>query len=112
VGRYPSARLVVTEDQGAAVAAALGDARLVVLRNHGIAAVDTTVAGAVVLAVSFERSLRTQLLAARFGPLVPIPDEEVRAMAEDFERTRETRVATAWAYLLRQAGLAECDDAG
>lgn len=110
VGIYPRAPLVVTPEQGRAVADALGGSKIVVLKNHGIAAVDSTVAGAVFLALSFDRSLRLQLAASQFGPLDAMTDDEVREMNDYFDRSYGGRLETTWGYLLRQAGLAERDD--
>ena len=110
VGLYPRAPLVVTPEQGREVADALGSSKVVVLKNHGIAAVDSTVAGAVFLALSFDRSLRMQLTARQFGDVAAMTDDEAREMNEYFDRSYEGRLETTWGYLLRQAGLAERND--
>jgi ribulose-5-phosphate 4-epimerase/fuculose-1-phosphate aldolase len=104
VGWYDSAELVVTPAQGAAMAEALGDRALVVLRNHGIAAADTSVEGAVVLAVGFERSLRVQLLAAQLGEVVEIRPDELASMVDYFERSYGNRTRITFEYLRRRAG--------
>ena len=106
VGHYDSARLVVTREQGERLAASLGDRNAVVLKNHGITVTDSTVEGAVFLALSFDRSLRMQHAAAQFGEIDPIPDGEVTEMNDYFARSYVGRVETTWNYLLRQAGLA------
>lgn len=106
IGRYDSAKLVVTHEQGERLAAALGDGNAVVLKNHGIAVAGSTVEGAVFLALSFDRSLRIQHAAAQFGDVDPIPDSEVNEMIDYFDRSYGGRVETTWNYLLRQAGLA------
>jgi L-fuculose-phosphate aldolase len=105
VGHYDSATLVVTPEQGERVAESLGSGNAVVLKNHGLAVADTTIEGAVFLAVSFDRSLRMQHAAARFGEIDPIPEHEVNEMVEYFDRSYGGRVETTWNYLLRQAGL-------
>lgn len=110
VGRYDSATLVVTREQGERLATALGDANAVVLKNHGIAVADSTVEGAVFLALSFDRSLRMQHAAAQFGEIDPISEREVTEMVEYFDGSYGGRVQTTWNYLLRQAGLATRDD--
>jgi L-fuculose-phosphate aldolase len=110
VGFYPSAPLVVTPEQGRAVAEALGDRKVVVLKNHGIAAVGGDVANAVFLALSFDRSLRMQLTAGQFGPVAAMTDAEVREMNEYFDRSYGGRLEATWAYLLRMAGIEERSD--
>jgi L-fuculose-phosphate aldolase len=103
VGQYRSAMLVVTKEQGEELAQALGSRKVVVLKNHGIATVDATVQRAVFLAVSFDRSLRMQQAATRFGPIDPISPDEVRRMNEYFGSSYDGRTETTWNYLLRQA---------
>lgn len=105
IGYYPSARLVVTREQGAALAEALGPRRVVVLKNHGIAVAGPSVADAVFHAVSFDRSLRLQLAAAQLGEVNPISPEEVAEMAAYFDQSYQGRIATAYDYLLRRAGV-------
>jgi ribulose-5-phosphate 4-epimerase/fuculose-1-phosphate aldolase len=102
VARYASARLVVTPGQGRELAEALGERSVVVLKNHGLAVVGPTVQDATFLAVSFERSLRVQLLARQFGAVDPIPPDEVEAMADYFENSYAGRVESAWQYLCRK----------
>lgn len=102
-GWYDSAILVVTPEQGRGVAQALGEHRLVVLRNHGIAAVDDTIESATFLAVSFDRSLQLQAMATSLGPIREIVPDEVAAMNEYFGASYGGRVEVTFEYLLRQA---------
>lgn len=102
VGSYPSARLVVTDEQGDSLARALGDKRAVVLRNHGLVTAGACVQEAVCLAVAFVNSLRVQLLAAQLGYTVPIAADEVEEMAAHFARGYEGRVRSTWSYLERK----------
>jgi ribulose-5-phosphate 4-epimerase/fuculose-1-phosphate aldolase len=102
-GWYDSAILVVTPEQGRGVAEALGSHKLVVLKNHGIAAADDTIESATFLAVSFERSLHVQATAAAFGPIREISPEEVRAMNDYFASSYGGRVEVTFEYMLRQA---------
>lgn len=102
-GRYDSARLVVTPEQGRDLAAALGDFRLVVLRNHGIAVADTTLASAVFLAVSFDRSLRLQAAAGALGAVREIDPDEVRQMNDYFSSSYGGRVEVTFDYFRRRA---------
>jgi ribulose-5-phosphate 4-epimerase/fuculose-1-phosphate aldolase len=105
VGYYPSARLVVTPEQGRALAECLGDLRAVVLKNHGIAIAGRSVQEAAVLALSFDRSVRLQLAAAQLGSLNPISPEEVKAMSDSFERS-PGRLESLWEYALRKTASA------
>lgn len=111
IGLYPRAPLVVTPEEGRAVADSLGGAKVVVLKNHGIAAVGDSVPAAVFLALSFDRSLRMQLTAGQFGPLAPMTNDEAREMNEYFDRSYDGRLETTWGYLLRMAGIEERADA-
>ncbi len=85
------------------MAEALGEHRVVVLKNHGIAAAAPTVQDATFLAVSFDRSIRMQLTAQQLGPVDPIPADQVREMNAYFDQSYRGRVETTWQYLLRQA---------
>jgi L-fuculose-phosphate aldolase len=80
LARYEHAHLISTTERGRAVAEAIGDRSLVLLRNHGIAVAGATLEAAVVLAVSFERSVRTQSVAETLGSVVEIPADEAAAM--------------------------------
>jgi L-fuculose-phosphate aldolase len=110
IGHYDSAKLVVTREQGERLADTLGAGNAVVLKNHGIAVADSSVEGAVFLALSFDRSMRIQHAASQFGEVDPISDDEVREMIGYFARSYGGRVQTTWNYLLRQAGLATRGD--
>lgn len=105
VGHYRHAPLVVTRQQGEDLAKALGSHKAVVLKNHGIAVVGESVPDAVFLALSFDRSLRMQQAALQFGPIDPIPADEVAEMNRYFATSYGGRIETTWEYLLRQAGL-------
>ena len=102
VGRFDSARLLVTREQGDALAAALGGHPAVVMRNHGLTIAGASLEEAVVLAVAFERSLATQLMAARFGGLRTIPPDEVDALADDIGARATTSTASRFAFLRRR----------
>jgi L-fuculose-phosphate aldolase len=101
-GWYDSAVLVVTPEQGRGLAEALGEHRLVVLRNHGIAAVDVSIESATFLALSFDRSLELQAMAAALGPIREITPEEVATMEAYFAASYGARVQVTFEYLLRQ----------
>jgi L-fuculose-phosphate aldolase len=85
IARYDHAHLISTQDRGQAVAVTLGDRGLVLLRNHGIAAVGASLEQAVYLAVAFERSVRTQAIAASLGAVVEIPADEAAALVAELD---------------------------
>ena len=102
IARFPSPRLIVTAEQGAAVAECLADRSLVLLKNHGLVIAAPTVEEATVLAVSFERSLQVQMAAQSFGRIDPIADEDVEAMADYFATSYDGRIKAMWDYLSRK----------
>ncbi|MEU7001718.1 class II aldolase/adducin family protein [Nonomuraea sp. NPDC046570] len=64
---------VVTDlEEGKRIAAALGERKAVVLRNHGLLTVGTTVDAAAWWFITMERSAQVQLLAKAAGQVVPI----------------------------------------
>ncbi len=103
VGFYPSAALVVTPEQGSAMAVSLGSQKAVILKNHGCTVVGPSVQDATFLAVSLDRSLRMQLAAGQLGPVSAISPAEVQVMNDYFDRSYHGRVQTTWEYLLRKA---------
>lgn len=102
-GWYDSARLVVTREQGCAVAAALGRHRLIVLRNHGIVTADTSIESATFHAIAFDRSLRLQATAERFGPVREMTGAEVGALADELAASQPGGAERMFDYLLREA---------
>ncbi|HEY7064059.1 MAG TPA: class II aldolase/adducin family protein [Chloroflexota bacterium] len=103
VGEYPSPELVMTVEQGQAVADALGERRAVLMRNHGITVASATIEVATVWAAELERSCRTQLAASQLGPLAPIAPDTVARMFDRFERGYPGRNEAIWRYLVRKA---------
>ncbi|SRR5579884_644890 len=103
VGWYPSSELVMTAEQGRAVAEALGARRAVLMKNHGIAVAADSIEQAAVWAASLERSCRLQLAATQLGPLAPIAADEVARMYERFEHGYAGRNEAIWRYLVRKA---------
>jgi L-fuculose-phosphate aldolase len=72
VARFAEPDLIVEEEQGDAVAAALGPQRAVLMENHGVLAVGKDVPWAVLTAVTLERAARLQSIASTLGELRPI----------------------------------------
>ncbi|GAA4782972.1 aldolase [Actinomycetospora chlora] len=96
--------LIRTPELGAAVAAALGDARALLLPRHGVVAVGATVAEAVVHAVLLDRACRTQLRAMAAGELRGWSDA-AECAAKRTECWSPTQIDAGWRYLLRRAGV-------
>ena len=57
----------VADDEGCIISAALGDAKTILLANHGLLTAGTSVEEAAYLAVFFERAARMQLRAMAAG---------------------------------------------
>ncbi len=78
-GLYDDYRGVVREiDEGKRVAHALGDAKAVILRNHGLLTVGRTVDEAAWWFITMDRSCHAQLLAEAAGTPVAIDPETAR----------------------------------
>jgi ribulose-5-phosphate 4-epimerase/fuculose-1-phosphate aldolase len=70
--------VVLDLEEGKRIAHALGDNKAVILRNHGLLTVGTTVDAAAWWFISMERSCQVQLLAMAAGPRVPIDPEQAQ----------------------------------
>ena len=71
----------VADDEGRIISGALGEAKTILLANHGLLATGTSVEEAAYLAVFFERAARMQLRAMSAGgfkEVKPEPAEEAR----------------------------------
>jgi L-fuculose-phosphate aldolase len=68
----------VADDEGRIISAALGDAKCILLANHGLLATGSSVEEATYLAVFFERAARMQLRAMAAGGLKPVKPELAR----------------------------------
>jgi ribulose-5-phosphate 4-epimerase/fuculose-1-phosphate aldolase len=100
-----SPELITDEDQGRAVAEALGHRRVVVLRNHGVLIADRDVRWAVLCAVTLERAVRLQSIASTLGELRPISQEWAERMhAEKYQDRFVEEYWEAWIRRLRRSG--------
>jgi L-fuculose-phosphate aldolase len=75
VGRFGDPDLIVDDDQGDRVAAALGSRRAVLMENHGVLVVGKDVPWSVLSAVTLERAAQLQSIASTLGELRPISRE-------------------------------------
>lgn len=81
LGVYDEGPALVTEaSQGRAVAAALGPRRAALLRNHGVVIAGEDVRWAVLAAVTLERAIRFQSIAASLGTGRPIPMDSAEVL--------------------------------
>jgi ribulose-5-phosphate 4-epimerase/fuculose-1-phosphate aldolase len=71
----PFTGVVLSEEEGVKLAAALGDKKAAILQNHGILTVGPTIEAAAWWYIAMEDAARTQLLAEAAGKPIPIPHE-------------------------------------
>ena len=74
--------IVLDTSEGERIAAALGDKRAAILKNHGILTVGKSVESAIAGYVAFENACQTQLLAEAAGTVKPIGHEIARHTAQ------------------------------
>ena len=100
VGRFGDPDLIVEDDQGDAVAVALGPRRAVLLENHGVLVVGKDVPWAVLTAATLERAARLQSIASALGELRPIAGK----LAQELQpvKYRDEFVAEYWQAWQRQ----------
>jgi len=101
VGRFGDPDLIVDDDQGDRVAAALGSRRAVLMENHGVLVVGADVKWAVLTAVTLERAAQLQSIAATLGELRPI--ERELALELQPVKYRDEFVEEYWAAWQRRA---------
>ena len=105
LGRYDAPDLIVDDEQGAAVAGALGPHRGLLLRNHGVLTVGKDVAWAVLAALTLERAARLQSIASTLGALRPIPGPVAHALQPvKYQDRFVAEYWEAWLRRLRPAG--------
>jgi L-fuculose-phosphate aldolase len=108
LGLFESADLVTTAEGGRALAQALGPRRAVLLRNHGTLVVGRDLPWAVLAALTLERALHIQAVAASLGALRPMPELLVEPLFQT--KYRDAFIVEYWDYwlrLLRDRGLAK-----
>jgi L-fuculose-phosphate aldolase len=103
-----SADLITEREQGRAVAEALGTRRAVILRNHGVVVADKDVRWAALSAITLERAIRLQAIAATLGELRPIPTELAEKMVAD--KYQERFLDEYWEAWIRRARRAGADE--
>jgi L-fuculose-phosphate aldolase len=98
--------LILTREQGEALAAALGSHVGVLMKNHGIVTVGAGIEEAALRAIFLEKSARSQALAASFGPYEWTDPEEAASKRGHVFRPRN--ISTFWDYYCRK--LTRCQD--
>lgn len=91
--------LIEKPEQGRAVAEALGDRAVVLLRNHGVLVAERDVRWLVLAAVTLERAIRLQSIAGTLGRPTPIPEELVARIHS--RKYRDEFVAEYWDSWIR-----------
>lgn len=88
---------------GEAVARALGSRRVVLMRNHGVLVVGKDLGWAVLAAVTLERAIHLQMIAAALGPLRPITRKlATRLHPEKYNDRLVDEYWAAWERKLRR----------
>lgn len=101
VPRYgETTALIVTKEQGAGVATALGTHRALFMRNHGVVVAAATVEEAVVTAILLEKACRANLAALAAQPITVTSPEE--ALLKRRQIYHPDNVQSAWRYLCRK----------
>ncbi len=97
--------LVNTPALGEALARRLGKGQAALLQNHGLVTVGTSVEEATYLAISLEKSLHTQWIAAVYGLAAGTAPAAIAAEVAGrmrAEALKPARVAGIWHYLARR----------
>jgi L-fuculose-phosphate aldolase len=92
----------VADDEGRIISAALGEAKTILLANHGLLAAGASVEEATYLAVFFERAARMQLAAMAAGGCREVKPE-LAAEAREF-LLQPSIVRGTFAYWARRCG--------
>lgn len=100
--------LVTDRERGARVAAALGDRRAALLRNHGVVIAGEDARWTVLTALVLERAIRFQSIAATLGRPRPITDADALALRP--QKYREAFMHEYWSAWVRRVARADGTD--
>lgn len=81
---HPDPTHIRTREQGAAVAATLGNAAACLLRAHGTVVVADSVEKLLARCIDLDENARTQLLASQLGMVHPLTPTELQRLAADY----------------------------
>lgn len=99
--------LIISAEQGAAVAEALGNSTALLLRNHGVLVAERDLRWAVLASVLLERATQIQAIATTLGPLHPIPQDLIGQIhAVKYQGDFPGEYWNAWVRTLRRSGRA------
>ena len=93
-----------TEEQGRAVATALGQQSICLLRAHGTVAVSASVQELFMDCLDFEENARSLLYASSLGTVLPLKTNEVQELRASYGRG-ESRAAKVWEHCVHKARL-------
>ncbi len=97
--------LIIDEQQGGLVAEAIGEGRVLLLRNHGVLVAERDVQWAVLASVLLERACQMQVNASTLGRLRPIPESLLsRIHAVKYQQDFAGEYWDAWIRELRRRG--------
>jgi len=97
---YEPVELIRTKEQGEALARALGDKPVVLMRNHGFVTAGRWVEESVILAIDFEKAAREHLLASVFGKPTEVPSEVIEEMIPKLFDQNQYRMM--WDFYVRK----------
>ena len=97
--------LIVAPAQGASLSEKLGDAKAVIMKNHGITVVGESIEQATVYAYLLEKTIKTLFVAKVFGEPKWTDDEEAAKKADHI--FSGNRIQAIWDTLARQLELRE-----
>lgn len=92
--------LIMSRDQGRRVAMALGSRRAALLRNHGVVIAGEDVRWAVLAAVTLERAIRFQAIAATLGRPRPISQDGAERLCP--QKYQDAFLDEYWAAWVRR----------
>lgn len=92
--------LIVTPELGEALADKLGDAKAIILKNHGIVVVGESIEKATITAFLLEKAVKTLFVAKVFGEPKWTDDEEAEQKAKRIYTEPKTKAM--WQALVRQ----------
>ncbi len=96
-----TAGLISSSDMGKMVAQALGAHRAVIMGNHGVLCVGSSVPWLTYTALTLERAIKIQAIATSLGPLKPVSKEAAKRLFA--EKYRDEFIHSYWEYLIRRA---------
>jgi L-fuculose-phosphate aldolase len=92
--------LIVTRDQGESVARALGEHKVLLMKNHGIALAATSIEEAAVGSMLLTKAAQAQVYAEDLGDVPNSPDDEALLKRQHIYHPES--ILRAWAYLVRK----------